>query len=578
MSDRSKLTEINIRSLGVIEEASLQLGEGFTVFSGETGAGKTMVLTALGLVLGGKVDPALVRQGKERLVASASFSVGREIEELALERGAAVEDHELIFTRTLNVDGKSKASAGGVSVPTGVLAGLGESLVEIHGQAASANLSKASRQREMLDNFAGSEIEAIFQGFQEALAAYQELKKRIGALKASAAGREAEVKSLREFSSAFKKVQPKTGELTLLEQEILRLSSVESLRMGVGQAAEELDRDEGGVLQNLGSTKRALESVSQSDPLIAEILEAVSESFYLLTEANHAVIKYLADLDMDPAKLDAAQQRKSELNALLKRFGDGTDPDQAVAQMLIRWESVEERIGDLTGGEERIAQMEGELSLLLETLRSQSMKLSKSRKAYSEELSKLVTNEIHMLSMPHTQFICSVLSPDYTKPLRESEISAHGCDEISMGLQMQADGPLLPISKAASGGELSRIMLALEVVLAQSAPVGTYIFDEVDAGVGGKAAIEVGRRLFELSRHAQVIVVTHLPQVAAWADSHFVLEKNEDGAVNQSSVKQVQGEERIVEIARMLAGHESSQSAREHAAELLAMRVSQPSR
>ncbi len=574
MSDRSQLIEINIRALGVIEEASLQLGKGFTVFSGETGAGKTMVLTALALVLGGKGDVTLVRQGRERLVASATFLVDKDLEEAALERGAAIEDHELILTRTLSADGKSKASAGGVSVPAGLLNSLGESLVEIHGQATSANLSRGSRQREMLDNFAGKELELAFLQFQESLSAYQDLKKRIAILRSSTAGREAEVAALNDFSIAFRKVDPKEGEVSSLNQEIGRLSSVESLRFAVGEAAALFNEDENGVMQKLGQAKRSLESVSAADPAIATILESISESFYLLDEATQGVNLYLTDLDMDPERLEAAQQRKSELTSFLKRYGGSEDPDLQISILLSRFSTVQEQIADLTGGEERVEEMESELSERMTILSTVCQLLTNIRQKYARRLSELVSAEIHLLSMPHTQFVCSVNSPDYDKPLRDSDITSFGCDEISMALQMQVDGPLLPISKGASGGELSRIMLALEVVLAQSAPVGTYIFDEVDAGVGGKAAIEVGRRLFELSRHAQVVVVTHLPQVAAWADSHFVLKKNEDGAVNQSSVSQVIGEERIVEIARMLAGHESSMSAREHAAELLAMRQS----
>jgi len=240
--------------------------------------------------------------------------------------------------------------------------------------------------------------------------------------------------------------------------------------------------------------------------------------------------------------------------------------------LIRRHDVVAESIADLTGGEDRLKEMEEELELLFQHLASRSQILSEVRRDFADKLSASVTDEIHMLSMPHTQFICTVSSPDYSQKLSPNVFTTTGADDVSMLLQAHKDGPLVQVAKGASGGELSRIMLALEVVLAESEPVGTYIFDEVDAGVGGKAAVEVGRRLRKLSQFAQVIVVTHLPQVAAWADSHFIVRKNDDGAVSQSDVVRVTGDLRIEEIARMLAGQEDSHSAREHAAELLAMR------
>lgn len=574
MSDRSILEEINIRAIGVIEEASLQLESGFTVFSGETGAGKTMVLTALALVLGGKVDASLVRQGKDRLTASATFRVPQAISELALEKGASVDDGTLILTRTLGIDGRSKAIAGGVNVPASALSELGELLVEIHGQSSSANLSKSSKQRDLLDRYSGQEFDQTFAEYQSAFENYLELKKKILSLRKSASGRESEVAALQEFSSAYSKVKPQPHEMSDLLQEISRLSSVEALRFGVNESFELLDGENGSILNSLASAKRSLENVAAKDQLIGGILERVSESYYLLTEASLNASRYLSDLDMDPERLEAAQVRRSEITSLLKRYATAEDPDLQIEELSRRFGEVEEKIADLSGGEDRLKALSQELEQLFIVLKSKAKALSEVRRKNATKLAALVTEEIHSLSMPHTKFICEVVSPDYSNSLEEKSFNIHGCDDISMSIQTHANGPIVPISKGASGGELSRIMLALEVVLAQSSPVGTYIFDEVDAGVGGKAAIEVGRRLHLLSRHSQVIVVTHLPQVAAWADLHFVLTKNESGTVNQSSVTQVTGEERIAEIARMLAGHETSKSAREHAAELLEMRES----
>ena len=572
MSERSELEEISIRGLGVIEDATLELGSGFTVLTGETGAGKTMVLTALSLVLGGKADSSLIRIGRERLVASATFRVQPKVEEIATEMGASIEDGELILSRTLNSQGKSRATAGGVSVPASVLSELGEELIEIHGQAASMSITKVTKQREILDRYAGAQFADVHAHYKMAFEEYNNVKSKIAALKSNAAGREKEIAVLEEFSLAFKKIKPLSGEASALVAEIMRLSSVESLRTSVGESVSLLLAEESGIVDSLATAKRNLESVADKDPLISEILASVTDSFFQLTEAAQSAHSYLEDLEADPMRLDNAQARRAELTSFLKRFASEAEADDQILELIKRHELVAETIADLTGGEDRLSQMEEELELLFGQLSARSQILSEVRKDFAAQLSAAVTEEIHMLSMPHTQFFCTVSSPDYAQKLSPSVFTATGADEVSMLLQAHRDGPLVQVAKGASGGELSRVMLALEVVLAESEPVGTYIFDEVDAGVGGKAAVEVGRRLRELSQHAQVIVVTHLPQVAAWADSHFVVRKNDDGAVSQSDVVRVTGDSRVEEIARMLAGQEDSQSAREHAAELLAMR------
>ena len=572
MSERSSLEEITIRGLGVIEDAKLEFNHGFTVLTGETGAGKTMVLTALALVLGGKADNSLVRKGRERLIASATFHLPAGMESEAIEKGANVEDSLLILTRTINSDGKSRAVAGGVSVPASILNDLGERMIEIHGQAASMSITKVSKQREILDRFAGDEFILAFEKYQSAFQTFNNLKSKISALRGNAANREKEVASLREFAAAFSKIKPVAGEMSSLLQDISRLSSVEVLRTNVEEAVQLLLIEDTGVISSLALAKRSLESVSEKDPQISEILNSVTESFFLLSDAGQLANTYLQDLEADPARLDLAQNRRADLNTFLKRFATAGEADDQIREMIERNSRVTELITDLSGGEDRLAQMEEEMNSSFIYLRKNGEELSKVRREGATRLSQAVSEEIHLLSMPHTQFFCNVSSPDYTAITGPERFTIVGADEVAMTLQAHRDGPIVALAKGASGGEMSRVMLALEVVLAQSQPVGTYVFDEVDAGVGGKAAIEVGRRLHELSRTAQVIVVTHLPQVAAWADSHYVVRKDSDGAVSQSDVVNVTGESRIEEIARMLAGHEDSLSARQHAAELLQYR------
>ena len=573
MSDRTFLEEISIRSIGVIEHSTLEISPGLTVLTGETGAGKTMILTALNLILGGKSDSSLVRKGSERLVASGSFSVPKSLQDSFEEHGLQVEDGQLILTRTVNADGKSKATSNAISVPSSALAAASENLVEVHAQAANLNMTKAAKQRDLLDRFGGKELHAALVNYQSELANYHELKSRITSMKKSIDSRDAQLSELREFAAVMGKLKLERGELQEITTEIGRLSSVEDLRMSAQNASSVIEEEESGSLTTLGITRKSLDSVRAKDPQIEELYQRVSEAFFLVDDAKGVLASYIANLEADPARLDYLNARKAEINSLIKKYGGSQSADDELIALIERFESSKNAIADLEGGDERLKELETELVGIKKKLVAAAKSLTSSRSENATKLSKEVTKEIQQLSMPHTSFHCQVQSADYNA-LKESDFTALGCDEIAMLIQGHKDGPLVPLAKGASGGEMSRVMLALEVVLAATHPVGTYVFDEVDAGVGGKAAIEVGRRLHALSQHAQVIVVTHLPQVAAWADSHFVVTKNSDGSVTESNVRKVVKEDRIEEIARMLAGMESSTSAREHATELLELPLS----
>jgi len=566
VSERTFLEEITIRSIGVIDNSTIEISKGLTVLSGETGAGKTMILTALNLILGGKADSSLVRKGSERLIVSGKFSIPKAQE--FLFEDALIEDGELIVVRTVAADGKSKATTNGVSATASTLAAFGENLVEVHGQAANHTITKSARQRELVDRFGAIDLTQ----YQSALSKYHDMKERISALKKSIAAKDKELAELREFAREFSALNPTPGELADIEIEIARLSSVEELRTATAMATSAIEDEEAGSLTSLGTARRSLENARSKDRQLEEIYQQLSESFFLLADAQSALNSYLSRLEADPVRLDFLQQRKSSFIALVKKFGSGNSVDAEIEVLHLRFKNSSEAIADLEGGDARLQELEKELTAIKKALLSEAKKTSELRTTAAQKLSTLVTQEIQQLSMPHATFVAKVESCDFSAP-KESDFTSQGCDEISMFIQGHKDAPLVPLAKGASGGEMSRVMLALEVVIASTHPIGTYVFDEVDAGVGGKAAIEVGRRLHQLAQHAQVIVVTHLPQVAAWADSHFVVTKNNDGTVSQSDVRQVSGEERIEEVARMLAGLENSASAREHATELLSLKV-----
>lgn len=560
----SRLEEISIRSLGVIESAQIEFGSGLTVLTGETGAGKTMVLTALGLVLGGKGDSDLVRTGSERTVVSSRFSVTPEISEKILDLGGDIEDSELLLTRTIGAEGKSRITIGGALSTTSKVASFADELIEIHGQSTNLRLAKSSVQRDLLDAFVGAQRER--DEYQRTFEEYKALAERIAVLKRESAQKDAQIAELKSFVDEFSKILPKSGEDREIEDEINRLGSVEELHNVITTALNQIEDEDRGIISSLNLARRTLDSVKGKDSALDRMIEKYSTVLFDLTDSTGDLLSYLGRLEANPSRFDALQQRKAGINSLIKKFGVGTDRGAAFEELITRFELSQERIADLVGGDARITELERELSALFTALRKAAQTLTAKRNSGAQKLSKLTTAEMQKLSMPNSQLICEITTATGEK---FTDYTSTGLDEIALLFAGHAGANPLPLSKVASGGETSRVMLALSVVIAESSPMGTYIFDEVDAGVGGAAAVEVGRRLKALSKIAQVIVVTHLAQVAVWADHHLLVQKDQSGSVSSSDVLDLDEGSRKVEIARMLSGQAQSQSAQEHAAELL---------
>ncbi len=566
MSESSSLTELSIRSLGVIESAEIEFAPGLTVLTGETGAGKTMVLTALGLILGAKSDADFVRHGADRLSVSARFSVPSSLQDMATELGAEIESGELLVTRQVTNQGKSKVLLGGLPSTATAIAELGSELVEIHGQSTSGRITKPAVVRDLLDSFANNQ--ELLQKYQERYRAFIELAQRIKELKATLADRDREIAALQEFAKEFEKVSPQENELFDVENEISRLSSVETISAEVTSALTSLSDEEFSALNALGSARKSLDSLRDKDSELDLIIDRYLDAQYAVQESASELSRYLASLEANPSRFEFLQQRKSEITALLKKFGKGSDRNESYENLLAEGADTAARLKDLQGGDARITEMENESRAIFEQVKEFGIQVTQSRLKASEKLSASITGELSALSMPHAEVLFEVSTGSVDSV---STYSVSGADEVRILFRSHSAGSLLPVGKAASGGELSRVMLAIEVVLAGAKSIGTYIFDEVDAGVGGKAAVEIGRRLAQLAKKSQVIVVTHLAQVAVWADTHVVVAKSEDGLVVKSGLRAVSGEERTVEIARLLSGQEESVSAREHAAELLNM-------
>lgn len=575
------IDEIRIDDLGVIGRAHVRLGAGLTVLTGETGAGKTMVLTALGLLLGGRADPATVRTGATGAAVEGRVLLpsGSPALERARDAGADVDDDgTLVVLRTVGAGtadspGRSRAYLGGRSVPQGVLAEIAEELVTVHGQADQMRLRSAARQRAALDAFAGPEHAAVLAEhagtWAERARAQAELDDRVA--RAQERTREAEL--LRLGLAEVERVAPQPGEDLALVAEAERLGNAEDLRAAAAGAHVALVGDEDAADVGAAATvlveeaRRSLEQAGHHDAALADLATRAAEAGYLLADVAADLSAYVQDLQADPARLDAVQRRRAELTGLTRSYGED------VAAVLEWAQDASRRLLDLDGGQERVAELTAQRDALDARLRELAATVTATRTAAAERLAQAVTDELASLAMGGAHLEVAVRPAD--------EHAVHGADHVEMLLVPHAGAPARPLGKGASGGELSRVMLALEVALATAegsgaATPGTFVFDEVDAGVGGRAATQVGERLARLARGTQVLVVTHLAQVAAFADRHLVVTKSvADGVdvVTESDVREVDGEDRVRELARMLSGQDDSETARAHAAELLAQSV-----
>ncbi|HWL01716.1 MAG TPA: DNA repair protein RecN [Microbacteriaceae bacterium] len=561
------IDELRIRDLGVIADATLPLGPGLSVVTGETGAGKTMVVTALGLLLGERADAGVVRAGADQASVEGVWRLpgdAVEIAERVDEAGGRIEDGELVLARTLarGPEGaaRSRAFVGGRSAPAGVLAELGERLVVVHGQSEQLRLRSRAAQRDALDRFASAgELRAEL---ATAFSRWSTAQTELDSLLEARERRSAEAAELRAAIERIEAVDPKPGEDEALAAEAERLSHLETLRQAAAEAHKLLssESDESPDASALvGSARRAIERAADHDPALAPIAQALAELAYGLGDATVQLSGYLAGLDTDGAsRLDAVQERRAELSELMRQHGPALDDVIAVL------DSGSARLLELDRTDASIAELEDGVRAALEAAESFAGRLSALRRSGAERLAEAVSAELAALAMPDARLVVTVEPTE--------RLSATGRDEIAFLLVPHPGAEPRPLGRGASGGELSRIMLALEVVLAGVDPVPTFVFDEVDAGVGGAAAIEIGRRLARLAEHAQVVVVTHLAQVAAFATNHLRVEKDTAGGFTESSVARLTGQEREREMARLLSGLADSESGLAHARELLALR------
>lgn len=573
------LAEIRIESLGAISAATAEFDRGLTVLTGETGTGKTMVVTGLHLLGGARADASRVRSGAARAVVEGRFATaeldeatGKQIDEILDSSGADRDDDgSIIALRTVSREGPSRAYLGGRSVPAKSLSTFTAELLTLHGQNDQLRLMRPEEQRAALDRFAG--VDAKLERYRKLRDQWQVARRDLVDRTNRARELAQEADRLKFALTEIDGVDPMPDEDESLVADIRRLSELDALREAVAGARLNLSADDladgepRSATDTLGRAAALLQSTD--DPALSALSRQLADALTVVGDVARELSGFLGDLPDDASALETKLARQAELRSLTRKYA-------ADVNGVLAWaKESRERLAQLDVSEDALAGLAHRVDQLGGQVATSALELSKARTKAAKGLAKAITAELTGLAMTHADFSVALSAmparEDDSAPLRlptgeTVHAGAEGIDLVEFGFAAHRGSDLLPLNKSASGGELSRVMLALEVVLAASAEGTTMVFDEVDAGVGGRAAVQIGRRLARLARSHQVIVVTHLPQVAAYADSHLVVDSAGDGT---SEVRRLDTEQRVGELARMLAGLGESDTGRAHARELL---------
>jgi DNA repair protein RecN (Recombination protein N) len=555
------LEQLRIKNLGVIRDAVLDFSPGLTVLTGETGAGKTMVFRSLALLFGGKSDSSLISTGAEQALVEADVVVPDRLIAQLTELGSEFDQGNLlILSRQVNSGGRSRAFAGGISIPAGTISDLGDELIAVHGQSDQIRLTKGDQQRLLLDRFGAGAVAKALDNYRNTWDQRKLIKNRLDSLNTDAGTRAAELERLTRILDQVNLLKPQPKEDLELADEASRLSHSEALYAASNAAISGLtgsqnDSERANVAQALSALRKVIEHEQSLDPKLEEFVTRIRELEVLVADLAADFAAYSGAIDASPQRLAYVEDRRAALKALAREFGQVDDLLAWVAENKLRQ-------AELAGGDEIISELEAQLAKLTAQLKTEASVLTKERAKAAANFAKAVSAELDGLAMTgaKVEFV-----------LTEAKLGPTGADDIALGLSSRPGAPLIAVAKGASGGELSRIMLAVEVVLAAADPIETFVFDEVDAGVGGAAAVEVGKRLAQLAKSSQVIVVTHLPQVAAFADKHLVISRLDGDEFHKSAVSEVTDSDRVTELSRMLAGLSDSVAGTKLAEELLSL-------
>lgn len=566
------LLELSVRNFALIEEVRLSLQAGLCILTGETGAGKSILLDAVSLILGGRASSDLVRQGKDKAAIEALFAIepSPEFLELIGEYGLELEEDNVLIVREISAAGKSVCRINGRMVTVQMLKNFGQYLINMHGQHEHQTLHEVREQLALIDAYGGEELLSLRAKVEAAYFDYRDAKKALRDAKLGEQERIQRLDILRFQLQEIREVGMREGEDERLEEEHQKLSFAEKLFDASNSSYEVLYHGERGGTSTLDSVNRVireLESVVRYDETLFPALDLIKSSLYQLEEVAHMMRDYRDQIEFNPARLYQIEERLNTMNRLKKKYGD------SVADILAFAAKIEEELHALEHHEERLEQLSAVATRKGEKLAKRAVSLSKARRRAAEELSHAVMDELTELMMPKTQFAITFTQIQDADGLligsRKVHVSEWGIDRVEFLFSPNVGEPLRPFAKIASGGELSRTMLAIKTILADVDNVGTLIFDEVDTGISGRAAQAVAEKLALIGARRQVICVTHLPQVASMADAHFLIQKHQDDVQTKTEVNQLSQEERIEEIARMLSGVELTETTRKHASEML---------
>ncbi|GAA2514845.1 DNA repair protein RecN [Rarobacter incanus] len=568
------IRELRIVDLGVIADASLEPGPNLTVITGETGAGKTMLLRGIDLIRGARIDTGLIRAGAKEIVVECDIEMADPQAATRVEEagGRCEEDGSALIVRQLKESGRSRYLVGGRSVPRAVIAQVVDNELAVHGQSDQLRLRDAVTQRRTIDDFAANALLAPMNRYTDAWEERNRIDAELAEVVAHADERAREADMLRFGLELIERIDPQPGEDQHLAELANRLANVEDLRIAASGALLALqgnDLDDTGAIGRLQAAGESLARGGRDDRELDALQKRLTDLTFAIADIGSDLTRYIDSLEADPARLEQVEERRAELAKLTRTYGED------IAHVLSWAQSAVARLADVGDDGERVAVLRRRRDELTAILQDAAADLRRIRTDAAARLSKNVTAELGALSLPHAVFTISVTETE--------EFHRHGADEVEILFAAHHQAPLRPLSVAASGGELSRVMLAIEVAAATTGPAAnlrrkkdqppkrrtTLVFDEIDAGVGGKTATSIGRRLAQLAKFHQVIVITHLAQVAVFADTHLVVEKSENKSSVTTSVRHITKDDRVTEIARMLSGEKESDVARAHAAELL---------
>lgn len=575
------LAELRICGMGVIDDAVAEFAPGLSVLTGETGAGKTMVVTGLRLLAGGRADASRVRHGAASAIVEGRFDLTDLDDAQAAAAHAIVDDADgvadddgtIIVTRRVGADGRSRAQLGGRAVPAGTLAALSDSLLAVHGQNDQLRLLRPDAQRDALDAFGGPALEATLENYRTVYATWKAAEQDLSARSARSREMAQEADMLQLGLHEIDALDPQPGEDDQLAASIRRMTDSESLRLAAASAHQAItagsdDSDTPPIAAHLDELSAQL--AATHDDELAELAGRIGEAVAALSDIGNELGAFVSQLDVDADALEQALARRHALTTLTRKYGEDITA-------VLHWaDTARERLRGLDTSDDAMDALKVRVKDLREAIVTAGTQLSAQRRDAATALATAVSAELAELAMGSVRLDVQ-LRPTTTGPTINGVVpTEHGLDTVEMVLTGPAG--TVPLGKGASGGELSRVMLALEVVLAESTSGGTLVFDEVDAGVGGRAALSIGRRLALLARTHQVLAVTHLAQVAAYADTHLVVRKESSSDAVISAVSPVDGDARVKELARMLAGMDESDSGLAHAHDLLSKATAEKAR